>query len=434
MLKSKRPVEIKKAMKESEVQELIEQKVEETAAEKINALLEEVKGGLGDYAKDMLQEQVNDALAAIKPDPAIVEADEKASQFKSGGEFLSAVYKARNGRELDNRLTYINSKGEAKQVPDVQKTAGHMEIGDDSQGGFLVPEIYRNDLKVIALENAIVRPRATVLPMTSDSLKIPVVTDTTHASTVFGGVAATWTAEAASKTPTKPTFGQMELTPHKLAGLTYASDELMSDSMVALEPLIKWMFGSAWGYFEDDAFLVGTGAGQPLGIQNCNATINVLRNTANRVMIEDLAEMYRQMLPTSHSNAFWVINPTVIDDLIELGSGNAADASGKNLVWIDRVQDGLLWKIFGRPVLISEKMQAKGTAGDIGYYDFRYYLIGDRQPITIDVSTHVAFATDETCWRFVLRVAGQCWPQSAKTLRRGGITQSPFIQLDAETS
>jgi len=123
-------------MKESEVQELIEQKVEETAAEKINALLEEVKGGLGDYAKDMLQEQVNDALAAIKPDPAIVEADEKASQFKSGGEFLSAVYKARNGRELDNRLTYINSKGEAKQVPDVQKTAGHLELGDDSQGGY----------------------------------------------------------------------------------------------------------------------------------------------------------------------------------------------------------------------------------------------------------------------------------------------------------
>jgi HK97 family phage major capsid protein len=79
-------------------------------------------------------------------------------------------------------------------------------------------------------------------------------------------------------------------------------------------------------------------------------------------------------------------------------------------------------------------MQALGTAGDIGYFDFRYYLIGDRQPITIDASTHVAFTTDETAWRFVLRVAGQCWPQTALTMRRGGTTQSPFVILAATTS
>jgi len=139
-------------------------------------------------------------------------------------------------------------------------------------------------------------------------------------------------------------------------------------------------------------------------------------------------------LPTSHASAYWVISPTVIPNLIELGSGNAADASGKNLVWINNAADGPPFKILGRPVLVSEKMQALGTAGDIGYYDFRYYLIGDRQPITIDVSSHVAFITDETCWRFVLRVAGQCWPQAAMTLRRGGTTQSPFVQLSADTS
>jgi HK97 family phage major capsid protein len=423
-------------MKQSELDQKIEETVEAKAEAKLNALLEEAKRGLDEEAKEILQDGVNQVLADLAPDPEIKKAEEKADQFKSGGEFLSAVRKARAQRVVDNRLTYLNSKGEVQQqIPEAQeKTAGHLEIGEDAQGGFLVPEIYRNELKMIALENSIVRPRATVLPMTTDSLKIPYVDDTSHASTVFGGVSWTWTAEAAAKTPTKPTFGQMELTPHKLAGITYASDELLADSAIALAPLIKRMFGSAWGYGEDDAFLVGTGAGQPLGIQNCNAVINVFRNTANRVMIEDLAEMYSRLLPTSHSNAFWVINPTVIPELIELGSGNAADASGKNLVWIDRVNDALVWRIFGRPVLITEKMQALGTTGDIGYYDFRYYLIGDRQPITIDVSSHVNFIYDETCWRFVLRVAGQCWPQAAKTLRRGGITQSPFVQLNANTS
>lgn len=420
-------------MKESEIDNLIKEKVATTVEEKVQQILEEQTS---EYIKSQLKEHLQDAKNSLPaPSPEQEQAEEDAEKFKSGGEFLTAVYKARKGHSVDPRLTYLNSKNEFKKISSSEtKTAGHMEIGEDAQGGFLVPEIYRMQLQQIALENSIVRPRATVLPMTTDSLKIPYVNDTTHATSVFGGVVAYWTAEAEAKTATKPTFGQMELTPHKLAGLTYTSDELLADSAIALDPLIRQQFGSAWGYFEDDAFLVGTGAGQPLGIQNCNATINNLRNTANRVMIEDLAEMYMRLLPTSHAYAYWVINPTVIPELIELGSGNAADASGKALVWIDRVNDALVWRIFGRPVLISEKMQALGTAGDIGYYDFRYYLIGDRQPITIDVSTHVAFTTDETAWRFVLRVAGQCWPQAAMTLRRGGTTQSPFVQLSANTS
>lgn len=418
-------------MKESELNEIIENKVSETAEEKLQKLLKEQAN---DYIKDQLKEQLDDSLKAVKeqmpaPDKEVEKAQEETDKFKSGAEFLDAVYKAVTGKEIDLRLTMLSDKG------DVIKTAGHMEIADDTQGGFLVPEIYRAELYQLALENSIVRPNgATVIKMTTDSLKIPYVNDTSHATTVFGGVQAIWTAERGSKTPTKPEFGQMELTPHKLAGTTYASNELVADSAIALEPLLKRMFGSAWGYFEDDAFLVGTGAGQPLGIQNCGCTINNLRNTANRVMLEDLAEMYMRLIPSSHSNAYWVINPTVIPELIELGTGNAADASGKNLVWINNASDSPVFKIFGRPVLISEKMQALGTQGDIGYYDFRYYLIGDRQPITIDASIHVAFTTDETCWRFVLRVAGQCWPQTALTLRRGGTTQSPFVQLSANTS
>lgn len=426
----------KVSIKESELNQLITDTTKEEVGkvvgasieEKLNSLIEGQKETVGSYVADALKEQMSDILAKIKPDVELEEADEKA-KFKTFGEYLTSIRTSRQTKKIDERLTYVDGQG------NIQKTAGHMEESEDTQGGFLVPEIFRPDLKMIALENSVVRARATVLPpVRTDSLKIPYVADTTHTSTVYGGVLAYWTAERGTKQATKPAFGQMELVPHKLAGITYTSHELRADSAIALDPLIKRMFGTAWGYYEDDAFIVGTGAGQPLGILNCNCTINNLRNTANRVMLEDLAEMYMRMLPASHPYAVWVINPTVIPELIEMGSGNAADASGKNLVWIDRVQDGLVWKIFGRPVIISEKMSALGTAGDIGYFDLRYYLIFDRQPITIDMSTHVAFTTDEDCWRFVLRVAGQCWPQSDITMRRGGTTQSPFVILSAATS
>ena len=434
----------KVTMKESELEELVGQKVEN----KLGVLADEIKASLGEYGKAQLDEQLKDALSKIKvgADPGMEEAEAEAKKFKSFSEFLVAIKRYRNGRGFDDRLAYVTHDGkvvkQAGDVDSVLKTAGHMQEGDDAQGGFLVPEVYRADLQVIALENAVVRPRGPMVipPIKTDSVKIPYVNDTSHATTVFGGVQASWTAEKAEKTPTKPTFGQMELTPHKLAGITYTSNELLADSAIALEPLIKRLFGSAWGYFEDNAFLNGTGVGQPQGILSCPGLKTVFRNTVNRVMLEDLAEMYANMLPTSHSYAYWVINPGVIPELIELGTGNAADISGKNLIWINSsggATEAPPMKILGRPVVITEKVPALGTQGDIGYFDFRYYIIFDRQPITIDVSTHVGFTTDETCWRFVLRVDGQCWPASTITIKNAGapVTSiSPFVVLAATTS
>lgn len=408
---------------------MTKEEVDKYIQDKANDVL---KGVADAYIKDQLKEQLADATSKIKDQlkPAGPEVENKAVDKKGGfprfRDFLGSVRNFRMNRTLDERLSYIPGTG--------TKTAGHMEIGDDAQGGFLVPEEYRMELQEIALENSVVRPRATVLPMATDSLKIPYVNDTSHASSVFGGVIAYWTGEAVAKTATKPTFGQLELTPHKLAGLTYTSNELLADSAIALEPLIRRQFGSAWGFFEDDAFLMGSGGGQPLGVFNCGCLKSVLRNTANRVMYEDIAEMYQSMLPPSIPYSVFVIGPTVLAELIELGSGNAADASGKILIWQPDAKAGVQLTLMGRPVIISEKLQALGTAGDILFADFRYYLIGDRQSITIDASTHVAFTTDETAWRFVLRVAGQCWPQSVITSRRGAFTMSPFVQLSAATS
>lgn len=414
-----------------ESKKAIDEFVKQSVEDKIGTLLEERKVKMDDNLKK--------ALEGMKPDKELEKAEEEADKFKTAAEFLNAVIKAKAveipKKAIDPRLTFITASGQIK-------TAGHMEEGEDSQGGFLVPEVFRADLQTIALENSIVEPNgATVIPpIKTDSLKIPYVDDTSHASNVFGGTYAYWTAERGSKTASKPTFGQMELVPHKLVGLTYLSHELRDDSAIALVPLIRNMFGATLGYYRDDAFLNGTGAGQPLGILNCNCLKTVYRNTVNQVYLEDIAEMYACMLPSSHKYGYWVINPGVIPSLIQLGTGNAAAASGKNMIWISSdmgASKGIPGTILGRPFLISEKMPAFGAQGDIGYFDFRYYLIFDRQPITIDFSSHVAFTTDEDCWRFVLRVAGQCWPQSTLTPKNAGApvtTISPFVVLAATTS
>ena len=91
--------------------------------------------------------------------------------------------------------------------------------------------------------------------------------------------------------------------------------------------------------------------------------------------------------------------------------------------------DGPPVSIYGRPVIESEKCQTLGTAGDIYLVDFGYYLIGDRQSMVMSSSPHVRFTNDETVHRFIQRLDGQPWVNSALTPRYGTNTKSPFVAL-----
>jgi len=397
-----------------------------------------VNEAVGKYVADAMKEQRADAEAKIKeadkkfliPEEKQKAANEAAKEFKGFRYFLDSIYRSRKSGTLDPRLAklYVEEKGGAG-------TTGHSEIADDSMGGFLVPEVYRADLQELAIEDEIVRRCGpTVIPMTTDSLKIPYVADPSHVSSLFGGIIAYWTAEAAQKSGTAPLFGQMELTPHKLAGITYASNELLADSAIALEPMLKRQFAKAWAWNEDYAFLRGSGAGMPLGVLNCGCLSSVYRAVVSHISYDDIAKMYAAMLPTSLNRAVWVINPSVIPELITMGTKYLSTEYTRILVFQPDAHLGINWTLLGRPVFITEKLPHLATANDIIFADFSYYLIGDRQPITIDASTHIRFDYDETAWRFVLRVAGQCWPQTKLTLKDNSATYSPFVGLASTTS
>jgi HK97 family phage major capsid protein len=333
--------------------------------------------------------------------------------FKSFAEFLGATYRAQFG-QVDSRLKVM---GES----------------DGGGGGFLVPEEFRATLLALALEEAVVRPRATVIPMGTQVSRIPAILDTSHATSVFGGVVGNWSAEAGdvSSTTNQPAFTQLQLIAKKLTGYTVASNELLADNAIGLEALITRLFGEALAYFEDDAFLNGTGAGQPLGILNSPALISVAKETnqaANTIVYENIVKMYSRMLPRSVNRAVWVAHP---DTFPQLATMALAVGTGGSAVWIAAggAANTPPVTIFGRPVIFSEKCQTLGTLGDIYFVDFSYYVIGDRQALTMAASPHVRFTTDEMVWRFIQRVDGRPWLESALTPRFGTNTLSPFVAL-----
>jgi HK97 family phage major capsid protein len=305
--------------------------------------------------------------------------------------------------------------------------------GEPASGGFLVPEAFRAELLSLSLEASVVRPRARIVPMETSRVIYPYIDDTSHATNVFGGVQGYWTPESGQMTDVAATFGRLALEAWKLTAFANVPNELIADSAVSFEAFIRSTFPQALAYFADVAFLSGNGAGQPLGINTTGnaARVSVAKEvgqpTASLVW-ENIVKMYARMLPQSLSSAVWVVSP---DTFPELATMALSVGTGGSAVWLASGVGGPPATILGRPVIISEKVPALGAQGDINFIDFSYYLVGDRQAMTVASSEHFRFQNGETSFKFVERLDGRPWLQSALTPRNGGPTLSPFVTLDA---
>jgi len=305
--------------------------------------------------------------------------------------------------------------------------------GEPASGGFLVPEAFRAELLSLSLEASVVRPRARVVPMETSRVVYPYIDDTSHASNVFGGVQGYWTPESGQMTDTAATFGRMALEAWKLTAFANVPNELIADSAVSFEAFIRSTFPQALAYFADVAFLSGSGVGQPLGIlTDANAArVSVAKESgqaAGTIVWENIVKMYARMLPQSLGSAVWVVSP---DTFPELATMALSVGTGGGPIWLNNGVQGPPAMILGRPVVISEKVENLGDQGDINFIDFNYYLVGDRQAMTVSSSEHFRFQNGETSFKFVERLDGRPWLQSALTPRNGGSTLSPFVTLDA---
>jgi HK97 family phage major capsid protein len=287
-----------------------------------------------------------------------------------------------------------------------------------------------------SLETSIVRPRATVIPMDTLRVPIPMIDDTSHASTVFGGVSFAWTEEAASITESQASFGRVVLDAKKLAGFFACPNELLADAP-AFSAFFDTAVPRAHGWFEDEAFLTGSGVGEPLGLVNCGASVQVAKETgqpAATILWENVTKMYARMLPTSLGRAVWIAN---IDIFPQLATMALSIGTGGGPVWIgsgydpgNSGADTPPMTILGRPVYFTEKLPQLGTTGDICFADLSYYLVGDRQVLQASSSEHYLFQNDKTAFRLLSRVDGRPWLQSALTPNQDSSnTLTAFVQL-----
>ncbi len=393
---------------------------------------EETQKVLADYLRENENVKGLEALKRGGTDAVTTTASSRFNPKALGAKFKAEDY----GDTLANFLIDISPRAIVnQQVMERRETLRNAAAssGEPASGGFLVPEAFRAELLSLSLESSVVRPRARIVPMDTSRVVYPFIDETSHASNVFGGVQGYWTPESGAMTDVAATFGRLALEAWKLTAFANVPNELIDDSAISFEAFIRSTFPQALAYFADVAFLTGNGAGQPLGINTAGnaARVSVAKEVgqANDTIVwQNIVKMYSRMLPQSLATAVWVVSP---DTFPELATMALSVGTGGGPVWLNNGVGGPPATILGRPVIVSEKVENLGDQGDINFIDFSYYLVGDRQAMTVASSEHFRFQNGETSFKFTERLDGRPWLQSALTPRNGGPTLSPFVTLDA---
>lgn len=342
--------------------------------------------------------------------------------WKSLGEYLIAVHLGGVRNIVDPRLESVEKFLVPEELAELKALSGDIGVS----GAYLIPTQFIATLLMKPAEQAIVRPRATIIPMTNRSVQLPSLDQTTvpaGGTAYYGGLVMEWLEESEEKPEVDINFLQVELTAHEVSGWLPVPNSLLADSAISLEALLPKLFGGAITDEEDYRFLRGTGVGQPVGIINAPAMIWVNRNAANTFdFANDVTGMLEILQPGS--SPVWIMSPSCKGQVYTLRDAN------NRYMWIPNMTGAGPGTLMGYPIIWTEKLPVLGTAGDIMLCDFSYYLIGDRERPAMATSIHERFRRNQTTWRISERVDGQPWLSAEVPLRDGTSTVSPFVGLD----
>lgn len=240
-----------------------------------------------------------------------------------------------------------------------------LQEGIDPQGGYLVPDEYDKRLIDILTEENVMRTLGTNIT-TSGEHKINIAATKP---------AAAWIEEGGTLTFGDATFDQIILDAHKLHVAIKVTEELLYDNAFNLENYILTQFGKALSNAEEDAFINGTGVGQPLGIlaETGGAQVGVTTASSTKVTADEIINLVYSLKRPYRKNAAFLTNDVCVAELRKLKDNNG------QYLWQPSLQAGEPDRVLGYKVYTSPYFPvptAGGTA--VAFGDFSYYNIGDR--------------------------------------------------------
>ena len=296
-----------------------------------------------------------------------------------------------------------------------------LSVGEDTEGGYTVPDEFEHRLIQALEENNIFRQLATVIRTNSGTRKIPIATDTMEAQ---------WIDEGEEIPETNTKFGQTTLSAYKLGTMIKISNELLHDSAFDLASYIATRFGVAMGNAEERAFFTGDGDKKPLGIlaETGGAELGVTAASEHLVTFDEIFDLYYSLKSPYRRNAQFVCNETLLLQLMKLKDGNG------NYIWKPGLDTAKPDTILGRPIRTSTFMPTM-SAGErvLLFGDLKNYWVADRQNRTFRRLNELYARTDQVGFLTTQRVDGRLiLPESVKVLKMAGIKPAPAPAAEEE--
>lgn len=282
-----------------------------------------------------------------------------------------------------------------------------LQIGTDSEGGYLAPDEFERTL-VSALEDEnIFRKLAKVIQTSSGDRKIPVVT--THGS-------ASWLDEEELVPESDEAFGQTSIGAFKLGTFIKVSDELLNDSVFDLQSYITSEFARRIGHKEEDAFFVGDAAGKPTGIFHTTggAQVGVTTAGSTALTVDEVIDLFYSLKSPYRRNAVFVMNDATVKAIRKLKDGQG------QYLWQPAMTAGTPDSILNRPVYTSAYVPTIAAgAKSIAFGDFGYYWIADRQGRSFKRLNELFATTGQVGFMATQRVDGKLiLPEAIKVLQQ----------------
>ena len=330
---------------------------------------------------DRLERQAVLDLELSKPTSAALTNRPSQHQETEKTGMASNEYKAAFWKAMKNKNSF-----------DVQNA---LQVGTDSEGGYLVPDEFERTLVEALEEENIFRQMATIITTSSGDRKIPVVATKGTAS---------WVDEEGVIPEADDAFGQVSIGAYKLATMIKVSEELLNDSVFNLEQYIAKEFARRIGAKEEEAFFVGDGTGKPTGIFNTTggAGLGVTTASAIAITIDEIMDLFYSLKSPYRKNAFFVTNDATVKSIRKLKDGNG------QYLWQPSVTAGQPDTILNRPLKTSAYVPGIAAAAKtIAFGDFSYYWVADRQGRSFQRLNELYAATGQVGFKATQRVDGK---------------------------
>lgn len=277
-----------------------------------------------------------------------------------------------------------------------------LQMDNDTAGGFtVVPQQFAADLIKFVDDQVFVRSMGTKIQVDkAESLGAPSL-DADPADSDWTSEIATGSEDSTMK------FGKRELRPHPLAKRIKVSNKLIRASALPVDNIVISRLGYKFAVTEEKAFLLGTGAQQPLGLMVADPNgISTGRdvatgNSATAIGADGLIEAkYKLKAPyRGRPSTAWLFHRDAVKAIRKLKDNNL------QYLWAPAMGQAFASLAFGNPDRIldipfyeSEYMPNTFTTGKyVGLIgDYSFYWIADALNIAVQRLSELYAETNQT--------------------------------------